>query len=470
MTLHLHSLASNTTGNAYCGGFPPPQGRGSLDKRALRQLWKIPTAWRVVEYLRQTFATWTLNGWLLRGWQRQHPSHGGGDAPPNLSSASEPPTTLRSRQEGMESNPTDLGYAPSRDSISATKRTPTKVFHERELSPLSVESHPSRVAVEDLTESGIHLVFKVLFIEAVYGLTHAFGDLVWVHSSFEFRPRPMVPPSKLPMEAGNASGTTPCGFFPANWKDSSSKEVERERVLDSRSWTLVIPDTVLRAFPLLTNHYVYVAKPFFVYPDLRCILCSYNITSEGLVAEHCAAYESAVEATRGSFPSKPRGSSKPTGEGGETVEGSFPVVNPTQGKGRVSSRLSVGVSPSRAGEKPPPSLAITPSKDLYDPLAYPIFGRGLQSSEKDPGDAAAWDPLGGGFPRGPGAEWEIPLEVLRALRSAHMNGAHSPPSFPQKGRGLHGAPRPSLEEGEVRWMLSYPSNSSLSSGGFQADL
>ncbi|EKG02969.1 hypothetical protein TCSYLVIO_005990 [Trypanosoma cruzi] len=198
------------------------------------------------------------------------------------------------------------------------------------------------------------------------------------------------------------------------------------------TWTVVLTAATFRAIPIVVGSHLYLARPFFCYSSIRVIVASLNITSD-------AAVQRLQPTTRRQRRPRDADSSEPQ-TGGRAQSGefcgeelSFGATTPER-RNRPSASLT-GVSPFRAYDpfvNPPTNLFCKNSVALGP--SNPVSERILRRSTSMPrtttmnleGDACgqllasrsqmvAHDVIGAQFPRGPGEEWDVPLEVLVAL-------------------------------------------------------
>ncbi|RNF02589.1 hypothetical protein TraAM80_06289 [Trypanosoma rangeli] len=199
-------------------------------------------------------------------------------------------------------------------------------------------------------------------------------------------------------------------------------------------WTVVLTTAAFRSTPVVVGRHLYLARPFFCYPAICAIVASLNVTSD-------AAVQKAHSITR--RQRRPRDADTLEAHTGGRAQG---------GGDPCGEEMSVGATtPQRACRSSASLTAVSPFR-AYDPFVNPptnLFRKNtaalgssttisqglLQRSASTPrkttvnleGDArgrlvaarsqvvVTSDPIGMHFPRGPGEEWDVPLEILLSL-------------------------------------------------------
>ncbi|ESL06102.1 hypothetical protein TRSC58_06229 [Trypanosoma rangeli SC58] len=199
------------------------------------------------------------------------------------------------------------------------------------------------------------------------------------------------------------------------------------------TWTVVLTTAAFRSTPVVVGRHLYLARPFFCYPAICAIVASLNVTSD-------AAVQKVHPTTR--RQRRPRDSDTSEAHtGGLAQSGGDPC----------GEEISFGATTPERASRPSVSLTAVSPFRAYDPFVNPptnLFRKNtaalgssttipqgsLQRSASTPrkttvnleGDArgrlvaaqsqvVTSDPIGMYFPRGPGEEWDVPLEILLAL-------------------------------------------------------
>ncbi|EKF31465.1 hypothetical protein MOQ_004694 [Trypanosoma cruzi marinkellei] len=243
------------------------------------------------------------------------------------------------------------------------------------------------------------------------------------------------------------------------------------------TWTVVLTAATFRAIPIVVGSHLYLARPFFCYPSIRAIVASLNITSDAAV-QRLQPTARRQRRPRDAELSEPQtGGRAQSGEFcGEVL--SFGATTPER-RNRPSASLT-GVSPFRAYDpffNPPTNLcckntvALGPSNSMSQGSLRRSASMPRKTTMNLEGDACgqvsasrsqmvAHDVIGAQFPRGPGEEWDVPLEVLVALcpprkrtnsgePEAHGRRTNNPSLTPQRTCNEKYSPLSSLSSIDV---------------------
>lgn len=382
--------APHTSSMAVFDPLSPPKllcegGRGSSGNSrkaaSLNHLAHNHTALHVVQYLQHSFDAWQLNGSFLAGStapaeDEEQPSHRKG-----------------SLQRGGNGS----------------------------LSHGTFQSPPEELAPSGSSEkSGVDLMLRVAQVEGSYGLTRVLGEITWV--SPRVRGRVFTdnrPFSEIPDESCPGGGT-------------------QDHV--PTTWSIILNVHVAEAVPLRVGQHLYLAEPFSCYPTLRTILASYTVTSDELIRYACEVYKAAVERAQERRrhrkarvqKSEERQEQHQLSRSGDSetaalITATRPSQRPPDGssahgpitpfRGALYDPLSLALDPTTAPTKGRPQ----PLSDAHQQRGGPATGSHLdatvapESATNNAPTVRSSDAIGGDFPRGPGPEWDVPVEVLQLL-------------------------------------------------------
>ncbi|RNF17200.1 uncharacterized protein Tco025E_04902 [Trypanosoma conorhini] len=333
-------------------------GRGGTNA-VLKQLSENPTSARVVAYLTRSFEDWKLDAALIRRVDED-------DEPHKLSSSG----------------------------------------------PISLAS------------SGVQLKLLVKVVESAFSLYCLRCEVVWADAQTSKELSCAAHVAEVIQSVREARG----GVQEAEVEEGAGHRVP----IAPATWTVVLTTAAFRSIPVVVGRHLYLARPFFSYPAIRAIVASLNVTSDAAVQR--------VQPTT-HRQRRPRDADASEAQTGACAPSGDPC----------GEEISVGATTPERASRPSASLAAVSPFRAYDPFVNPpinLFRKtsaalgssatmsqgALQRSCSTPrkttvnlgGDARGQlvasrsqvvvsDPIGTHFPRGPGEEWDVPLEVLLAL-------------------------------------------------------
>nr|CCC94574.1 unnamed protein product [Trypanosoma congolense IL3000] len=272
--------------------------------------------------------------------------------------------------------------------------------------------------------SGVQLSFLVQKVENVFSLFILRGTIVWMDD-------------KASEDIRKANSPSRAGRLPEGEPQQQKSDI----------WSVVLTADIFRASPVVSGEHVYLGRPFFVFASVSTIIASFNVTTDATMRLQGAQCSRGVGLCE---DSRANGSVRPSGHG-------------------ESHALLDTTTPDRTSK-----LAQTYRGDpspfwAYDPFVYKVSNWSHKSGSRDvvrvqtensasprqgchptqrppaiqsgPGSPAApsgetasdstqayavWDPMGEGFPRGPGEEWDVSTEVLQFVRCRISSGADIP--------------------------------------------
>ncbi|KAG8345263.1 hypothetical protein ERJ75_000960400 [Trypanosoma vivax] len=321
-------------------------------------------------------------------------------------------------KRGQTNNPTSNRVYRYLANAFETWTLECKTFDtETNSTPLELKS-VSRSTTFQHDTYGVQLKFLVGSVESTFSLYCLRGQVVWADS--------MTQCELCGDKATILIDTN--DEMPEGWQGSEGQ------IAPSLTWTVVITPSTFRSTSIMVGEHIYLGRPFFVFPSIRVIVASLNVTCDAAVRRcgedsrndqahdadlseqrrpdcaDCCLKQGNNESLNERTPNRSHNATVQHAE-----HSSFRTYDPF-----VKQRFS-NLCSNDPFSTSPISLFNTLSggRGRQTIAASQMRTTGIQTvdtveEEKLTLCAIAYDPLGEGFPRGPGEEWGIPLEVLLA--------------------------------------------------------
>lgn len=291
----------------------------------------------------------------------------------------------------------------------------------------------------------VHLGFLVSKVECAFSLYMLRGRIVWADEKV-----------KREIESDNFRS---CFTGLRSDEQGDFLEQQQRGIATNIEWTIVLTTDAFRPNVVSSGKNIYLSRPFFVYPAAHVIVSSLNITTDAAQmpnGQHTKRHRSRSGDGFGESCSDKNRNHTDHAKGAATTD----TITPDR-RHTVSHAFSTDPSPSwvydplvREVKNRTPTGSShgmicgreqgrTTVMRLGPHIGLHPCGEGADSTTKPSHSAASDalhtdvenDPVGAGFPRGPGEEWEVPLELLLSLRCQIADNILSPSPKTSQGWG-----------------------------------